>query len=77
MRIANPQSPNRLGRFLTADCKSAETPNGFYHYSLITKKTAYEERNLENCISDSIIYLTRYRRLSGCDELHVVEQHEH
>ena len=26
--IANPQSSNRLGRFLTADCKSAETPNG-------------------------------------------------
>ena len=39
---------------------------------LITKKTAYEERNLENCISDSYIYLDRYRRLSGRDELHVL-----
>ena len=44
---------------------------------LITKKNAYEERNLENCISDSTIYLDRYRRLSGRDELHVVEQHKH
>ena len=44
---------------------------------LITKKNAYEERNLENCISDSTIYLDRYRRLAGRDELHVVEQHEH
>ena len=43
---------------------------------LITKKTAYEERNLENCISDSYIYLDRYRRLSGRDELHVVELHK-
>ena len=31
MRIANPQSSNRLGRFLTADCKSAETPNGLQY----------------------------------------------
>ena len=44
---------------------------------LITKKTANEERNLENCISDSNIYLNRYRRLSRRDELHVVEHHEH
>ena len=44
---------------------------------LITKKTAYEERNLENCISDSNIYLNRHRRLSRRDELHVVEQHKH
>ena len=72
MRIANPQSSNRLGRFLTADCKSAETPNGINHL----KKTAYEERNLENCISDSNIYLDRYCRLSGRDELHVVELHK-
>ena len=43
---------------------------------LITKKTAYEERNLENCISDSNIYLDRYCRLSGRDELHVVELHK-
>ena len=67
MRIANPQSQNRLGRFLTADCKSAETPNEINH-----EKNAYEERNLENCISDSYIYLDRYRRLSGRDELHVL-----
>ena len=26
--IANPQSIKRLGHFLTADCKSAGTPNG-------------------------------------------------
>ena len=26
--IANPQSIKRLGQFLTADCKSAGTPNG-------------------------------------------------
>ena len=43
---------------------------------LITKKTAYEERNLENCISDSTIYPDRYRRLSGRDELHAVELHK-
>ena len=28
---------------------------------------------MENCISDSNIYLDRYCRLSGRDELHVVE----
>ena len=44
---------------------------------LITKKTAYEERNLENCISDSTIYLDRHRRLSGRDELHGVEHYKH
>ena len=38
---------------------------------LITKKTAYEERNLENCISNSTIYLDCYCRLSGRDELYV------
>ena len=38
---------------------------------LITKN-AYEERNLENCISDSYIYLDRHCRLSGRDELHVL-----
>ena len=43
---------------------------------LITKKTAYEERNLENRISDSTIYPDRYRRLSGRDELHAVELHK-
>ncbi len=26
--ITNPQSIKRLGHFLTADCKSARTPNG-------------------------------------------------
>ena len=31
MRIANPQSSNRLGRFLTADCKYDETPNGLQY----------------------------------------------
>ena len=72
MRIANPQSPNRLGRFLTADYKSPERLT-----ELITKKTAYEERNLENRISDSTIYLDRHRRLSGRDELHGVEHHKH
>ena len=39
---------------------------------LITKKNAYEERNLENCISDSYIYLDRHCRLSRRDELHVL-----
>ena len=28
LMIANPQSIKRLGHFLTADCKSAGTPNG-------------------------------------------------
>ncbi len=28
MRISNPQSLNRLGHFLTPDCKSAGTPSG-------------------------------------------------
>ena len=27
LRIANPQSLNRLGHFLTPDCKSGETPS--------------------------------------------------
>ena len=44
---------------------------------LITKKTAYEERNLENRIPDSTIYLDRHRRLSGRDELHGVEHYKH
>ena len=44
---------------------------------LITKKTADEERNLENRISDSTIYLDRHRRLSGRDELHGVEHYKH
>ena len=30
--IANPQSIKRLGHFLTADCKSAGTPNGGWAY---------------------------------------------
>ena len=30
--ITNPQSIKRLGHFLTADCKSAETPNGGWAY---------------------------------------------
>ena len=38
MRIANPQSPNRLGRFFTADCKSAETPNGINHEKKLPMK---------------------------------------
>ena len=28
LRIANPQNINRLGHFLTTDCKSVETPSG-------------------------------------------------
>ncbi|MGO5017386.1 hypothetical protein ACTQ3T_11405 [Segatella copri] len=28
LRISNPQGLNRLGHFLTADCKSAGTPSG-------------------------------------------------
>ena len=28
LRIANPQRLNRLGHFLTPDCKSGETPSG-------------------------------------------------
>ena len=44
---------------------------------LITKKTAYEERNLENRIPDSTIYLDRHRRIFGRDELHVVEHYKH
>ena len=31
---------------------------------------------MENSIADSNIYLDRYRRLSGRDELHVVELHK-
>ena len=31
---------------------------------------------MENCISDSNIYLDRYCRLSGRDELHVLELHK-
>ena len=63
--IANP--PKRL-----TDYKSPE-----HLTELITKKTAYEERNLENRISDSTIYLDRYRRISGRDELHGVEHYKH
>ena len=29
LRISNPQSLNRLGHFLTPDCKSGGTPSGF------------------------------------------------
>ena len=65
MRIANP--PKRL-----TDYKSPERLT-----ELITKKTAYEERNLEDCISDSTIYLDRHRRISGRDELHGVEHYKH
>ena len=32
LMIANPQSIKRLGHFLTADCKSAGTPNGGWAY---------------------------------------------
>ena len=71
MRIANPQSSNKLGRFQRRIANPPKRLTG-----LITKKTAYEERNLENCISDSTIYPDRYRRLSGRDELHAVELHK-
>ena len=33
LRIANPQSLNRLGHFLTPDFKSGGTPGGFAHLS--------------------------------------------
>ena len=36
--IANPQSIKRLGHFLTADCKSAGTPNGGQDISSATEK---------------------------------------
>ena len=35
--IANPQSIKRLGHFLTADCKSAGTPNGGKAYPALRK----------------------------------------
>ncbi len=35
--IANPQSIKRLGHFLTADCKSAGTPNGGWAYPALWK----------------------------------------
>ena len=36
--IANPQSIKRLGHFLTADCKSAGTPNGGKDISSATER---------------------------------------
>ena len=42
MRIANPQSSNRLGRFLTADYKSDETTNGL-QYDETTNGLQYDE----------------------------------
>ena len=35
--IANPQSIKRLGHFLTADCKSAGTPNGGKAYPALRR----------------------------------------
>ena len=66
-RLTDYKSPKRL-----TDYKSPERLT-----ELITKKTAYEERNLENRIPDSTIYLNRYRRISGRDELHGVEHYKH
>ena len=42
--IANPQSIKRLGHFLTADCKSAGTPNGGKGISGATDK-----RKIKRC----------------------------
>uniref|UniRef100_UPI001C9E60D1 hypothetical protein n=1 Tax=Prevotellaceae TaxID=171552 RepID=UPI001C9E60D1 len=41
--IANPQSIKRLGHFLTADCKSAGTPNGGKDISGATEISLWEE----------------------------------
>ena len=41
--IANPQSIKRLGHFLTADCKSAGTPNGGKGISGATEISLWEE----------------------------------
>ena len=41
--IANPQSIKRLGHFLTADCKSAGTPNGGKGISGTTEISLWEE----------------------------------
>ena len=35
--IANPQCIKRLGHFLTADCKSAGTPNGGWAYPALRR----------------------------------------
>ena len=43
--IANPQSIKRLGHFLTADCKSAGTPNGGKGISGATEYPALRTRN--------------------------------
>ena len=41
--IANPQSIKRLGHFLTADCKSAGTPNGGKGISGATEISLWDE----------------------------------
>ena len=43
--IANPQSIKRLGHFLTADCKSAGTPNGGKGISGATDEVSLWEEN--------------------------------
>ena len=45
--IANPQSIKRLGHFLTADCKSAGTPNGGKGISGATESLKDEETEEE------------------------------
>ena len=42
--IANPQSIKRLGHFLTADCKSAGTPNGGKDISGATEMNFFRSR---------------------------------
>ena len=44
--IANPQSIKRLGHFLTADCKSAGTPNGGKGISSATDISGATERHI-------------------------------
>ena len=45
--IANPQSIKRLGHFLTADCKSAGTPNGGRAYPALRGEISLWEEDEE------------------------------
>ena len=45
LRIANPQSLNRLGLFLTPDCKSGGTPGGLAVLNKKTKRAKASQNN--------------------------------
>ena len=57
LRIANPQSLNRLGHFLTPDCKSGGTPGGL---AFLNKKQKGQKHLKTMLLPFYYIYYTRY-----------------